>query len=84
MNPTWHWETERSTWSVELQPEQQQLYWVGADKPRSGVPYSALGGGAQTQPFEELLTTGRPRYTCPPDILAEVIAAVRALVTSAG
>jgi hypothetical protein len=84
MIPIWHWETEHATWSVELQVERAQLYWVGADKPRPGVPYSALGGGAQTQPFEELLATGRSRYTCPPHILAEVIAAVRALVTSAG
>ncbi len=46
MIPIWHWETEHATWSVELQVERAQLYWVGADKPRPGVPYSALGGGA--------------------------------------
>ncbi len=79
MNTTWAWETERATFSVELQSEERRLCWVGADKPRRGVPYSALGGGAQHQPFEELLATGRPRYHCPPDILAQVLAAVRAL-----
>lgn len=78
-NRRWSWDTETSEWSVELDETARMLRWVGYDKPRPDVHYSELAGGQMDQTVDDLLTTKRSPYTCPPAILAEVIAAATAL-----
>ncbi len=78
MGREWSWSTADAEWSVAFEPKTGVLRWVGVDNPRPGVPAYAQGGGSVEQPALELLTTGRPRYTCPPDILVRVLVAARA------
>ncbi len=78
MTRRWSWETETSEWGVELDARAGLLRWWGADKPRPGVPAYAQGGGGFDQPVADLLATGQPPYACPPEVLAEVLAAARA------
>lgn len=73
----WSWSTPDSDWSVTLDLRTGVLQWMGADKERPGVPAYAQGGGSIDQPVLDLLTTGRPSYACPPDVLVEVLVASR-------
>lgn len=76
----WAWSTTDAAWSVTLDQEAGVLHWLGADDPRPGVPAYALGGGGMDQSARDLLTTGRPAYPCPPEILVEVMVAARGLL----
>jgi len=77
MSRQWRWNTVDAEWSVELDATAGVLHWRGADKPRPGVPGSALSGGEVDQRSWDLLATGRPSYDCPPDILVDVMGAAR-------
>ena len=74
----WQWSTEDAEWSVALDEQAGVLRWRGVDNPRPGVPAYAQGGGEVEQRAWDLLTTGRPSYRCPPDLLVDVLVAARA------
>ena len=78
MGRQWTWSTTDADWSVTLDQPAGVVRWLGADKPRPGVPGRALAGGGKDQPARDLLTSGRPAYPCPPEILVEVLVAARA------
>jgi len=78
MSRQWQWNTDDAEWSVVLDAQANVLHWRGVDKPRPGVPAYAQGGGEVDQRTWDLLTTGRPAYECPPEILVDVFSAARA------
>ncbi len=78
MNPQWSWDTKTADWGVELNTATGVLRWWGADHPRPGVPAYAAGGGQVDQTVADLLASGRPGYSCPPDVLQQVLEAARA------
>jgi len=82
MSRQWQWSTDSAEWGVVLDAEAGVLRWRGVDKPRPGVPAYAQGGGEVEQRIWDLLTTGRPGYQCPPEILVDVLGAARAALPS--